>query len=78
MIKDKNWKGSYLGEIHYTPLNRKEFSILRPPTTKRYLKAKDKLDKIEQEEIDKRWNLWHYWFKRFLIYHVLRRFFRLT
>lgn len=57
----------------YPMMVMKDFSILRPPTTKRYRKALARLKEIEQQEIDKRWNLWHHYFKRIFFY---RRFLR--
>jgi len=62
---------------YYKHMDMNDFSIFRPPTTRRYIKARDKLMKIEQQEIDKRWNLYHNTFKRNFFYRILKPLVRL-
>ena len=72
MIEDKDWNGMYNDTGRFVPMDSTSFHIFRVPTTSRYRKALAKFRLVEQEEIDKRWNLWHYWFKRRLLYGPVR------
>lgn len=61
----------------YPKMDLHRFHILRPPSTKRYIRMVNRLRRYEQKCLDNRWNLWHDLFKRGLFYRTLRFMFKL-
>ena len=56
----------------YITMSKKDFYIFRQPSTKKYRKAYMRLKRLQDKEIDKRWNWYHHYFKRLFMYKGAR------
>lgn len=67
--KEPYWNIDEGGNYHV--MDYETFMIFRHPSSKRMRKAHKRYRRVYEQELDKRWNWWHHWFKRKLVYGSL-------